>query len=161
MKPPIVNGWALYAHPLFLDRLEAYRRDYLEARRRFPSDYATRRATKLYAAILKVMFEVIPRDPADESFRQGDTLGAANRHWFRAKFLQQHRLFFRYSAAEKVIVLAWLNGEDEKRAYGSKTDAYAVFRKMLENGNPPGSWADLMRAATTKEALARLGNAGA
>jgi 6-phosphofructokinase 1 len=45
--------------------------------------------------------------------RQGGTLGEEYKHWFRAKFLQQFRLFFRYqqSAGAKIIVLAWVNDE--------------------------------------------------
>jgi toxin YhaV len=39
--------------------------------------------------------------------------------------------------AGKVIVLAWVNDEDTKRAYESSDDAYRVFRKMLETGQPP------------------------
>ena len=36
-----------------------------------------------------------------------------------------------------MIVFAWVNDEQTKRAYGSRTDAYATFRKMLDRGNPP------------------------
>ena len=32
-------------------------------------------------------------------YRQGGTLGDDRKHWFRAKFLQQYRLFFRYRAS--------------------------------------------------------------
>jgi len=30
-------------------------------------------------------------------------------------------------------------------AYGSDTDAYHVFRKMLDDGNPPDDWNDLLK----------------
>ena len=33
------------------------------------------------------------------------------------------------------------------RAYQSKTDAYRVFRKMLDSGNPPDDWASLLAEA--------------
>lgn len=46
-------------------------------------------------------------------------------------------LFFRHHAASRVIVYAWVNDEDTKRAYESSKDAYRVFRKMLEGGHPP------------------------
>lgn len=32
-------------------------------------------------------------------------------HWFRAKFFQQYRRFFRYHQASKIIVYAWVNIE--------------------------------------------------
>jgi toxin YhaV len=38
----------------------------------------------------------------------------------------------------------WINDEDTKRAYGHADDAYRVFRKMLEAGNPPDAWDALM-----------------
>lgn len=43
----------------------------------------------------------------------------------------------------KIIIFAWVNDETSKRAYESNTDAYRVFKKMLENGNPPDHWDNL------------------
>jgi hypothetical protein len=60
-----------------------------------------------------------------------------------AKFFQRYRLFFRFDLKAKIIVYALVNDEDSKRAYGSKNDAYAVFKAMLVVGNPPSAWADL------------------
>jgi toxin YhaV len=42
------------------------------------------------------------------------------------------------------------------RTRGAKTDAYAVFRDMLENGNPPDDWAGLVKAASDRAAIERL-----
>ncbi len=157
--PLVVGGWSLYAHPLFLDQIEAMIAAVEAARRKDPEGYRTTRAAKLLAATLKVAFEAIPGDPTREEYRQGATLGAAHKHWFRAKFLQQYRLFFRYqqSSASKIIVLAWVNDERTLRAYGSKTDAYATFRRMLGRGQPPDDWAALLDAASAGEASRRLG----
>jgi toxin YhaV len=47
-------------------------------------------------------------------------------------------------------VYAWVNDEDSKRSYDSKTDAYLVFRKMLESGDPPDDWDELLGAAKNK-----------
>jgi hypothetical protein len=65
-------------------------------------------------------------------------LGEEYKHWFRAKFLQQFRLFFRYQQTEgaKIIVLAWVNDDSTLRAYESANDTYAVFRKMMKRGKP-------------------------
>jgi len=46
-----------------------------------------------------------------------------------------------------VIVYAWVNDEDTKRAYGSADDAYRVFRKMLDGGHPPSDWDRLLAEA--------------
>ena len=45
------------------------------------------------------------------------------------------------------IVYAWVNDEKSKRAYESKTDAYRVFKKMLDSSNPPDSWETLLEQA--------------
>ena len=97
--------------------------------------------------IQRLIFELIPYDPTSATFRQGSTLGYDNKHWFRAKFFQQYCLFFRYHLESKVIVYAWVNDEKNKGAYGSKTDAYKVFEKMLNSGHPPEEWDELLRAA--------------
>jgi toxin YhaV len=47
------------------------------------------------------------------------------------------RLFFRFSSTAKIIVYAWVNDSDTLRTYGSKGDAHAVFKTMLDKGNPP------------------------
>lgn len=114
---------------------------------RDPVGYAKKNATKRLAAIAKLAFEVIPQDPARGDYRQGGTLGHEHKHWFRAKFFQQYRLFFRYHAQAKVIVYAWVDDEDTKRAYERADDAYRVLRKMLDCGRPPSDWDRLLAEA--------------
>ena len=70
--------------------------------------------------------------------------GDDHQHWFRAKFFQRYRLFFRYHAPGKVIVFAWVNDEDTKRAYESSDGAYRALRKMPERGHPPDDWSQLL-----------------
>ena len=156
-----VNGWAVYAHPLFLDQLETMILAVERARKKDPKGYKKKRAAKLLAAVLKVAFQDIPSDPTRDVYRQGGTLGDEYKHWFRAKFLQQFRLFFRYhqSADVKIIVLAWVNDDSTLRAYESASDAYAVFRKMLDRGNPPDTWNELVATASNIDARRRLTHA--
>jgi toxin YhaV len=153
-----INGWTIYAHSLFLDQLEAMIEAVEKARKKDPAQYKKKRAAKLLAAVLKVAFEDVPGDPARDIYRQGSTLGDDYKHWFRAKFLQQFRLFFRYHQSEnaKVIVLAWVNDDTTLRAYESANDAYTVFRKMLNRGNPPNTWNELMAEASRSESKRRL-----
>lgn len=121
-----------------------------------PKDYREKKKTKLLAAIFKMAFEVIPQNPADRAFWLGNTLGAAHRHWHRGKFFEgRYRLFFRYSSAEKIIVLAWVNDEETLRTYGSKSDAYAVFKKMLGKDRPPDAWEKLLQEAQAAAPVAR------
>jgi len=145
--PLVVNGWTVYAHPLFLEQVEALIRQVEAARQKDPQVYRKKNVTKRLAAIARLAFDVIPQDPAKPEYRQGGTLGDEHKHWFRAKFFQQYRLFFRYHAPSRIIVLAWVNDEATKRAYDSNDDAYRVFRKMLASGDPPGNWEALLEEA--------------
>jgi len=143
----VVNGWTIFAHPLFLDTLEALTTQVAALQQKDPGGYINKNASKRLAAINKLAFEVIPQNPARPEYRQGATLGDDRKHWFRAKFFQQYRLFFRYHHESKIIVYAWVNDENTKRAYGSDTDAYQVFQRMLKSGNPPDDWLVLLDEA--------------
>ena len=145
--PLVVNGWTVFAHPLFLAQIEMLTQQVGILSKKDPVGYGKKNASKRLAAITKLAFDVIPQDPTRPEYRQGGTLGDEHKHWFRAKFFQQYRLFFRYHAPSKVIVFAWVNDEDSKRAFESGDDAYRVFRKMLENGNLPGDWNQLLSEA--------------
>lgn len=145
--PLAVNGWTIFAHPLFLNQLAALTRQVESLKQKDPAGFSKKNASKRLAAIAKLAFEVIPQDPARTEYRQGNALGEEHKHWFRAKFFQQYRLFFRYHAQAKVIVYAWVNDADTKRAYESSDDAYRVFRKTLESGHPPDDWESLLAEA--------------
>ena len=147
MKPLEVNGWTIYAHPLFLEQVEALTLKVRHLQSKDPAGYRNKADTKRLAAIMKLALNDIPQDPSGTQYRQGNTLGTEHTHWQRAKFYQQYRLFFRYDAASKIIIYAWVNDENNKRAYGSKTDAYKVFEKMLNSGHPPEGWDELLKAA--------------
>ena len=129
---------------MFLSQLKELSNKVEGLRQIYPQNYQKKNATKRLAAINKLAFKIIPQDPTRKEYRQGNTLGSEYKHWFRAKFFQQYRLFFRYHQQQKIIVYAWVNDEKSKRAYESKTDAYRVFKKMLENGNPLDSWEMLL-----------------
>ena len=146
-NPLVINGWHIYAHPLFISQLEELFNKVERLRQKYPQDYDKKNATKRLAAINKLAFEIIPYDPTRKEYRQGNTLGKEYKHWFRAKFFQQYRLFFRYHQQHKIIVYAWVNDEKSKRAYKSKTDAYRLFKKMLDSGNPPDDWQELLEQA--------------
>jgi len=145
--PLVVNGWSIYAHPVFLDQLEGLIGEVEARKRRDPKSWQKKNGTKRLAAIRKLVSDVIPADPGAPQFRQGGTLGDDRKHWFRAKFFQQYRLFFRFDSTARIIVVAWVNDERTLRAYGSRTDAYATFKGMLDNGNPPDDFETLMKEA--------------
>ena len=142
----LANGWTLYEHPEFTCQREKLGRIVAALRARDPEGWRQSGEAKLLAAIARLTLEIIPVDPGAPKFRQGGTLGKARQHWFRAKFGNgRYRLFYQFSSAAKVIIYAWVNDENSLRTYGSKRDAYAVFKAMLDKGNPPDSWEDLAR----------------
>jgi toxin YhaV len=156
----IINGWTVLAHPLFLDQWEKLIEavDALKAKK--PGDYQKSADAKLLAALVQLVHKTVPSDPTAATYRQGSTLGDNRKHWFRAKFGNgRFRLFFRYSSASKVIIFAWVNDETTLRTYGAKTDAYKVFKGMLDDGNPPDDWADLYKAASAPAVVERMDSA--
>lgn len=152
-----INGWTILAHPLFLDQLEKLTGSVEALKAKKPDEYQRNASTKLLAALNKLVFQVIPADPAATVYRQGSTLGEAHKHWFRAKFGNgRFRLFFRYDSTAKIIIFAWVNDETTLRTYGAKTDAYKIFKGMLEDGNPPDDWAALRKIASDQAAVDRF-----
>jgi len=154
--PLVIHGWTVFAHPLFLAQLETLERQVAALKQKDPSGYVKKNASKRLAAITHLAFDAIPQDPARPEYRQGSTLGESHKHWLRAKFFQQYRLFFRYHARSRVIVYAWVNDEDSKRAFESSTDACRVFGKMLESGHPPDDWNQLLAQAAQGPGLQPL-----
>jgi toxin YhaV len=146
----VINRWNIFAHPLFLNQFEQLVAQVERLRQKNPEDYKKKNSTKRLAAIAKLAFDVIPQDPTRSEYRQGSTLGDDYKHWYRAKFFQQYRLFFRYHQESKIILLVWVNDESTKRAYESNTDAYRTFRKMLESGHPPDDWNELLNQAKSE-----------
>lgn len=154
------HGWRLYAHPLFLDQLERLLTAVERAKRSDPAGWQGKADARLLVALWGLVLDHIPRDPLAAEFRQGNTLGRGRRHWFRAKFGgNRFRLFFRADSRARVIVYAWVNDRDTLRKAGAGTDPYAVFARMLGQGNPPDDWPALLAAAQTPEAAQRLGTA--
>jgi toxin YhaV len=113
-QPLVVNGWTILAHPLLLEQLETLIAQIERLRKKDAANYQKKRPTKILAALIKLITEAVPQDPTNPDYRQGDTLGDEYKHWFRAKFFQQYCLFFRYSTADKVLIFAWVNDDDNR-----------------------------------------------
>lgn len=158
-SPGVVrHGWRLLAHPLFLDQLGRLLTAVERARRAEPEAWHKKADAKLLAAIRVLVLDRIPRDPLAPEFRQGNTLGPAHRHWFRAKFGgARFRLFFRADSRARVILYAWVNDRDTLRKAGAASDPYTVFAAMLAGGNPPEDWPALLAAAEAPDAVRRFG----
>lgn len=154
----IAGGWHLYGHPLFLDQLERLATAVEAARVRDPDGVGRTASFKLLAALRKLVFETVPSNPTRSEYGQGGTLGPERTHWFRAKFGGgRFRLFFRYDTRSRIIIYAWVNDGEMLRTYGARTDAYAVFRRMLESGDRPDDRRRLLETASRDEARRRMG----
>ena len=140
-----VNGWRLYAYEAFLEQLKTLVNQVEVFQEKDPKGFINKKETKLLGAINKLILEDIPSDSSHIKLKLGKTLGDGNTHWYRAKFYQQYRLFFRFNSRAKIIVYAWVNDTQTKRAYESKSDAYLIFQKMLKKNRPPSDWDELVK----------------
>lgn len=146
------QGWRLLFYPAFLEQLERL----IAIVEQQAAKGVHGGSAKLLGLIDVLVYDQIPRDPEDPRFRQGGTLGPARKHWFRAKFGGgRFRLFFRFRTDVHLIVFAWVNDSETLRTYGAKTDAYAVFGQMVDRGDPPDDWEELVRMASAPEVLSR------
>jgi toxin YhaV len=143
----IVNGWTLLFHEAIIGQVKNLADAYERARKADPKGFMSNANVKLFAALATLILEVIPADPSRPEYRLGNTLGAEYRYWFRAKFFDRFRLFFRYDSRSHLIVFTWVNDESTLRQRGARTDPYKVFQRMLASGNPPNDWAALVKSA--------------
>lgn len=143
------DGWNLLFHECLVEQLRKLHAAAERAQKQDPKGSESNANVRLFAALSKLIFEVVPSDPNREEYRQGNTMGAAYRHWRRAKIGRRFRLFFRFDSKTRIIIFAWVNDEHTLRASGSKCDPYIVFQRMLERGHPPDDWADLLSASHT------------
>jgi toxin YhaV len=145
--PIIVNGWTLFAHPLLFDQIER-----VATAVRKPNDAPS----KVLKWLIEAIFDYIPADPTRNDYRQGRTLGRGKTHWFRDKYAGRFRLFFRYDSGSKIIIYGWVNDENTLRTRGARSDAYAVFKRVLDAGTPPNDWKALLKEASAPKAQMRL-----
>jgi toxin YhaV len=141
------HGWTLLFHECLIEQLQQLHAAAQRAEAADPKGHAKNANVKLLRALSHLILDIVPQHPANDTYRQGNTLGPTYRHWRRAKVGRRFRLFFRYDAKAKVIVFAWVNDERTLRSAGSKSDPYAVFEKMLKHGNPPDGWSALVAAS--------------
>ena len=139
------HGWTLLFHDGITNQLHNLQQTIHRSKRKRPGILETNANYKLYAAISHIVLNVIPEDPNNDRFRQGNTMGTTYRHWRRAKIGRRFRLFFRFDSRSKIIVYAWINDANSLRKQVSKSDPYAVFSRMLDQGNPPDDWNALIK----------------
>ncbi|MDE0305801.1 MAG: type II toxin-antitoxin system YhaV family toxin [Albidovulum sp.] len=140
-------GWTLPFRNCVIDQLRKLHQTVERARRRGPAGFASTASVQLFHALSRQMRETVPQDPSRKERLQGSALGTRDRQRRCAKIARRFRLYFRYDARAKMIVYAWVKDQSTLRSSGSRTDPYAVFTRMLAQGNPPDDWATLMTAS--------------
>ncbi|MGQ0815319.1 MAG: type II toxin-antitoxin system YhaV family toxin [Gemmatimonadota bacterium] len=158
--PPKASGWWLLSWPVFQRQLDGLVTEVERLRAGDSTGYRHHPKTKLLATLLRLITEEVPRDTGHEKYRQGNTLGPGYTSWYRAKFHQRYRLFYRFESKAKAIIYAWVNVEGGLRKAGDRNDPYAVFRKMLERGAPPTSFEQLTESGNLHQAGSRALIAG-
>jgi toxin YhaV len=139
------NAWRIFVHEALETQLVKLAGSVAWMHVAQQTTHRNNRHKKVLKSIKRAMYESVPADPGRIEHRLGHTIGRKHTAWFRVKILQQFRLFYRYDSKRKIIVYVWVNDEQSLRAYGSKTDAYALFKKMLDGGYPPGSFEELLK----------------
>lgn len=145
MKPISVNGWKIYFHPLFGQQYQQLRSIVTKLRENFSDDeYVIHTDVKLFAAIVKIIYEVIPSDP----FAHYLVLTGNLKKYSRVKkkgLSDRYRLFFKIFKDKKSIVILWLG---HPRKEGDKNDCYTKFSKMVARNHFPDNFENLIAEVT-------------
>lgn len=100
------HGWTLLFHDCVAQQLQKLSAAADRAKQTDPDGFEGNANVKLFRGLSQLILDVVPSDPARDEYRQGNTLGAAYRHWRRAKVGKRFCLFFRYDSKARVIVFA-------------------------------------------------------
>ena len=142
-SPLILNGWTFLAWPAFDTRWLTLLRKVTDQRKAKPGAPPASTESVLLAALVRVIRDLIARDPNAPAFRLRNDLAA----WRRVRFLGRLRLFYRFSSRHRIVVLTWLNDDKTLRKEGASTDPYTVFAAMLARGEVPADWPALVGGA--------------
>ena len=150
MKLGEFKGWLVLGDAHFKEQYDLLHAAVERKKLKDPERFDSSNVAKRYRMVTLLISEIVAAEPSAIQFRLGKTLRSEYKHWRRAKFFQQYRLFFRYDSKSKIIIFSWFNDEETKRAYESKDDAYLVFEKMLDSGNSPNNWIELLDETKTQ-----------
>ena len=77
------HGWTLLFHDNLIEQMMKLRAAVLRAQENDPEGFGSNANVKFFRALVQLIQDVVPSDPARDEYRQGNTMGPAYRHWRR------------------------------------------------------------------------------
>ena len=74
------HGWTLLFHHHLIGQMMKLRTAVLRAQENDPEGFAANANVKFFRALVQLIQDVVPDDPARDEYRQGNTMGPAYRH---------------------------------------------------------------------------------
>jgi len=141
------NGWHILFHKVFNEQFSGLVGEVARLKKILPDRYKSHPKTLLLKKVYDAIVDDVPTNPFDKKFLLGHTLGKQYAHWRRVKngLPKRHRLFFQADTGGCFrIIFAWLNVEAFLRKAGDKNDVYKVFRRLLDSGEIPDTFSELL-----------------
>lgn len=105
-----------------------------------PEDYKRHVDAKLFRAVFKLVYEIVPANPDHSDFRLSGELKAFRR--VKGKGLPRRmRMFFVFSEKAKAVIFLYINDAGTLRKAGDRNDPYDIFRDLLRKGDIGGDFA--------------------
>lgn len=147
------NGWEIFFFKIFYEQYSQLVNDVNELYQKDQNTYKSHPKTKLLASIQKSIKDDVPADPFHKKFMLSKTLEKKYKEWRRVKkgLPQRYRMFFRFYSITKEIIFAWINSEGSIRKSGDKHDVYVIFKKMLDRGEIPKDYEELIAQSKSIE----------
>jgi toxin YhaV len=141
VSPIIRNGWTIYYHPLFAEKMESLFNQVIRLKEGLSeSDFNSHTTAKLFKALIVGIEEKIPNDPVAYYFALRKPLNK----YCRLKKMglpNRYRLFFKVAKEKRIIVILWLGFP---RNEGVMNDCYKIFTRKVLRGEFPENIDDLV-----------------
>ena len=98
-----------------------------------PKEFKQHPDIKLFSALYKVIYEVVPGDPNHPDFRLDGQLRKFRRVKGRG-LPARFRLFFIFMESTKTIVFLYMNDRRSLRKAGDPRDPYGKFSRLVQQG---------------------------
>lgn len=130
----IFNGWRILFNEPFTTAYGDLSACVRWFRTTLPDDvYRQHPEVKLFAALYRVVYEIVPDNPGHPDFRLEGSLKKFRRVKGRG-LPSRYRLFFVFMDSAKTIVFLYVNDRRALRKAGDTNDPYQRFRSLVDQG---------------------------